>query len=184
MRYVRRAAPADSGDDPAERVVISVEGTYSQEWDDSEGHVSILRGHCRVKQGSTILEAQKMVLWRSTQTAGKGKRDRLTIYLEDDVRIEEPGSTLNDSPMIVTLSTRAGVHVHIVNSENARPGATMHSTCGPTSAAGTPPRGSSAPRRWWNRPTAAPSSAASSSCGRRPTFGEFISARAAAPISP
>ena len=101
--------------------MISVEGTYSQEWDDSEGHVSILRGHCRVKQGSTILEAQKMVLWRSTQTAGKGKRDRLTIYLEDDVRIEEPGSTLNDSPMIVTLSS-AGVHVHIVNSETARPG--------------------------------------------------------------
>jgi hypothetical protein len=117
-----RAAPADSGDDPAERVVISVEGTYSQEWDDSEGHVSILRGHCRVKQGSTTLEAQKMVLWRSTQTAGKGKRDRLTIYLEDDVRIEEPGSTLNDSPMIVTLSTRAGVHVHVVNAETARPG--------------------------------------------------------------
>jgi hypothetical protein len=117
-----RAAPADGGDDPAERVVISVEGTYSQEWDDSEGHVSILRGHCRVKQGSTTLEAQKMVLWRSTQTAGKGKRDRLTIYLEDDVRVEEPGSTLNDSPMIVTLSTRAGVHVHVVNSESARPG--------------------------------------------------------------
>ncbi len=102
--------------------MISVEGTYSQEWDDSEGHVSILRGHCRVKQGSTTLEAQKMVLWRSTQTAGKGKRDRLTIYLEDDVRVEEPGSTLNDSPMIVTLSTRAGVHVHVVNSESARPG--------------------------------------------------------------
>ena len=116
-----RAAPADSANDPAERVVISVTGTYSQEWDDSEGHVSIIRGHCRVQQGSTILEAQKMVIWRSTQSVGKGKRDRLTIYLEDDVRIEEPGSTLNDSPMIVTLSTRAGVKVLITNPETRQP---------------------------------------------------------------
>ena len=62
-----------------------------------------------------------MVIWRSTQSAGKGKRDRLTIYLEDDVRIEEPGSTLNDSPMIVTLSTRAGVHVHVANPVTVQP---------------------------------------------------------------
>jgi len=97
--------------DPAERVGITIDGAYAQEWDDAEGHISIVRGHCRVQQGSTILEAQKMVIWRSTQSVGKGKRDRLTIYLEDDVRIEEPGSTVNDSPMIVTLNTRAGIKV-------------------------------------------------------------------------
>jgi hypothetical protein len=110
-----RAAPADTSDDPAERVAISISGTFSQEWEDSEGHVAIIRGHCRIEQGTTVVEAQKMVIWRSTQSAGKGKRDRLTIYLEDDVRIEEPGSTLNDSPMIVTLNTRAGVKVRIAN---------------------------------------------------------------------
>jgi len=116
-----RAAPADAGGDPAERAAITVSGTYLQEWDDSEGHISIVRGHCRVQQGLTTLEAQKMVIWRSTQSGGKGKRDRLTIYLEDDVRIEEPGSTLNDSPMIVTLNTRAGVRVHSANPVNVQP---------------------------------------------------------------
>jgi hypothetical protein len=117
-----RAVPADATGDPAEHVGITIDGAYAQEWDDAEGHISIVRGHCRIQQGSTILEAQKMVIWRSTQSVGKGKRDRLTIYLEDDVRIEEPGSTLNDSPMIVTLNTRAGVKVHIATPVNVQPG--------------------------------------------------------------
>jgi hypothetical protein len=117
-----RAAPADSANDPAERVAITVSSTYAQEWDDAEGHISILRGHCHVEQGSTILGAQQMVIWRSTQSAGKAKRDRLTIYLEEDVRIEEPGSTLNDSPMIVTLSTRAGLKVRVANPVTLLPG--------------------------------------------------------------
>ncbi|HXY35586.1 MAG TPA: hypothetical protein VEI07_15245 [Planctomycetaceae bacterium] len=116
-----RAAPAEATGEPAERVAITISGTYLQEWDDSEGHISIVRGHCRIEQGSTSLEAQKMVIWRSTQSVGKGKRDRLTIYLEDDVRIEEPGSTLNDSPMIVTLNTRAGVKVRIANPVTIQP---------------------------------------------------------------
>jgi lipopolysaccharide export system protein LptA len=116
-----RAAPADAVGDAAERAAITVDGTYLQEWDDAEGHISIVRGHCHVQQGSTILEAQKMVIWRSTQSGGKGKRDRLTIYLEDDVRIEEPGSTLNDSPMIVTLNSRAGVKVRIANPVTVQP---------------------------------------------------------------
>jgi lipopolysaccharide assembly outer membrane protein LptD (OstA) len=117
-----RIASADATGDPAEQVAITINGTYAQEWDDAEGHVSIVRGHCRVQQGSTILEAQKMVIWRSTQSVGKGKRDRLTIYLEDDVRIEEPGSTLNDSPMIVTLNTRAGIKVRVANPVTGHPG--------------------------------------------------------------
>jgi hypothetical protein len=117
-----RAAPGDSVGDPAERAGITIDATLMQEWDDAEGHISILRGHCRVQQGSTVLQAQKMVIWRSTNSVGKGKRDRLTIYLEDDVRIEEPGSTVNDSPTIVTLATRAGVKVHVTTPESLRPG--------------------------------------------------------------
>jgi hypothetical protein len=124
-----RAAPADTAGDPSENVGITITGIYMQEWDDSEGRVAIVRGNCHVQQGSTVLEAQKMVIWRSTQSlgkstqsAGKGKRDRLTIYLEDDVRVESPDSTLNDSPMIVTLNTRAGVKIRSANPESLQPG--------------------------------------------------------------
>lgn len=104
---------AESMNAPADMVPIKVTATFSQEWDDAAGHISILRGQCRIVQGSTLLQAQQMVMWRTTQSAGKGKRDRLTVFLEDDVRIEEPGSTHNESPSLVTLDTRAGVTVSV-----------------------------------------------------------------------
>ena len=99
-------------------VPVKVTATFSQEWDEAEGHVSILRGQCRIVQGSTLLQAQQMVVWRTTQSGGRGKRDRLTVYLEDDVRIEEPGSTHNESPTLVTLNTRAGVTVTVSNASH------------------------------------------------------------------
>jgi lipopolysaccharide assembly outer membrane protein LptD (OstA) len=84
---------AESKREPADRVPITISADFSQAWDDPEGHIAILRGRCRIEQGTTVLQAQKMVVWRTTQSAGHGKTDRLTVYLEDDVRIEEPGST-------------------------------------------------------------------------------------------
>jgi hypothetical protein len=114
-------ALAESMNAPAEMVPIKVNATFSQEWDDAEGHISILRGKCRIVQGSTLLEAQQMVVWRTTQSAGRGKRHRLTVFLENDVRIEEPGSTHNESPTLVTLNTRAGVTVNVSNPVIAQP---------------------------------------------------------------
>ena len=108
-------------DVPADHVAVNVSADYCQEWDDAEGQISIVRGRCRVDQGSTILEARQMVIWRTTQSAGRGKRDRLTVYLEDDVRIEEPSSTINKSPAIVSLVTRAGVKIKIRNQVNKQP---------------------------------------------------------------
>lgn len=106
-------ASADSMREPADLVAVNVSADFSQEWDDAEGHISILRGQCRIVQGATVLQARQMVIWRITQPAALGKRDRLTVYLEEDVRIEEPGSTLNESPTLVTLSTRSGVAVKV-----------------------------------------------------------------------
>ena len=40
---------------PADMVAINVTADMSQEWDDAEGHISILRGQCRIVQGSTVL---------------------------------------------------------------------------------------------------------------------------------
>jgi hypothetical protein len=114
-------ARADSMSAPAEQVKIQVTADLAQEWDDADGHISILRGQCRVVQGSTVLAARQMVMWRITQSAPLGKRDRLTLYLEEDVRIEEPGSTFNESRTLVTLSTRAGVSVTVRNPVTIQP---------------------------------------------------------------
>jgi len=110
-----RPARAQSKSEPSELVPISISATYSQDWEDNEGNISILRGRCRIVQGSTVLESRQMVIWRGTQSAGRGKNDQLTVYLEEDVRIEEPGSTINGSPTMVRLGTRAGVTVNVGN---------------------------------------------------------------------
>ena len=128
-------ARAESMNAPAEMVPIKVDATFSQEWDDAEGHISILRGQCRIVQGSTLLQAQQMVVWRTTQSAGRGKRHRLTVFLENDVRIEEPGSTHNESPTLVTLNTRAGVTVNVSNPVLANRLGTTPSLCEPRSIA-------------------------------------------------
>ena len=112
---------AESLNAPAETVPVRITADYLQEWDDAEGHISIFRGQCHIVQGSTVLEARQMVMWRNTQSAALGKRDRLTVYLEEDVRIEEPGSTFNESPTLVTLSTRAGVSVKVRNPVSVQP---------------------------------------------------------------
>jgi hypothetical protein len=120
LAFCNRAA-AESMSKPADQVPVTVTAAFMQEWDDAEGHISILRGQCRIVQGSTLLQSRQMVIWRITQTAALGKRDRLTVYLEDDVRIEEPGSTYNESPTLVTLSTRAGVSVNVSNPVTVQP---------------------------------------------------------------
>ncbi len=67
-------ARADSISAPAEQVKIQVTADLAQEWDDADGHISILRGQCRVVQGSTVLAARQMVMWRITQSAPRGER--------------------------------------------------------------------------------------------------------------
>jgi hypothetical protein len=120
LAFCGRAA-ADSMSAPADQVAISVTADFAQEWDEAEGHISILRGQCRIVQGSTLLQARQMVIWQITQAAALGKRDRLTVYLEEDVRIEEPGSTFNESPTLVSLSTRSGVSVQVRNPVTIQP---------------------------------------------------------------
>lgn len=120
LAFCGRAA-ADSMSGPADIVPVTVTADYAQEWDEADGHISILRGQCRIVQGSTLLQARQMVVWRITQSAARGKRDRLTVYLEDDVRIEEPGETFNESRTLVTLSTRSGVSVRVTNPVTVQP---------------------------------------------------------------
>ena len=81
----------------------------SQEWNEGSVHVSLLHGQCRIAQGDTVLRARKMVVFQETDSSTWDKRDRLTVYLEDDVRIDRPGQSVTRSVMVVHLVTRAGL---------------------------------------------------------------------------
>lgn len=92
-----------------QRDPIAVEADYLQQWDQDQEAVCILRGRCQVVQGQTSMTARQAVLWR--QRDDNAQRDRIWIYLEEDVRLEQPGSTLTERSLLLELATRSGVTI-------------------------------------------------------------------------
>ncbi len=80
---------------------IFVSADVSQVWIEDGVRVSLFRGHCHIVQGDTSLGASQMVVW---QTAD-GQNDRITVYLEQNVRLERPGSSINQPSLLIDLST-------------------------------------------------------------------------------
>lgn len=103
---LRAELSADNGlvdaiaDDP-----IAISADYATEGKTDDGQrVLILRGHCRLQQASTVMTARQMVVWQATQSGS----EKLALYLEDDVRVEQVGQSDQQPNAFVQLSTRAG----------------------------------------------------------------------------
>lgn len=87
-------------DDP-----IAISADYATEGKSEDGQrVLVLRGHCRLQQASTVMTARQMVIW---QTSHAGT-DQVSLYLEDDVHVEQVGQSDQQPNAFVQLSTRAG----------------------------------------------------------------------------
>ncbi|GDY07141.1 hypothetical protein LBMAG52_06270 [Planctomycetia bacterium] len=87
-------------DDP-----IAISADYATEGKTDDGQrVLILRGHCRLQQASTVMTARQMVIWQASQSG----TEKLSLYLEDDVRVEQVGQSDQQPNAFVQLSTRAG----------------------------------------------------------------------------
>jgi lipopolysaccharide export system protein LptA len=94
-----------------EREPISISATFAQTWQQDRETVQLLRGQCRIVQGGTTIRAERMVLWRRAASAQSPARERITAYLEHDVRVDEPGNTLTEQTLLIDLVTEAGVTV-------------------------------------------------------------------------
>ena len=79
---------------PVSQIKISAE--WSQEWHEEQGTVALFRGQCRIEQGGSTYTADSMVVWAHEAEENPGKIERLTVYLEGDVRIEEANSSRTD----------------------------------------------------------------------------------------
>ncbi len=106
-----------ANDEPesTEKIPVAISADFGQSWKDGSDEVFMLRGRCRVVQGETRLEAQKMVIWRTTESQAFGTRERLAIYLEGDARAERPGRTLTDPALFLRLETRGEVRNQVHN---------------------------------------------------------------------
>ena len=107
--YEEAPAPSEILREATERDPISVDADLAQKWSAGDTTISLLRGRCRIVQGSTVVFAQKMVVWQTQSERGGEIRDSLRIYLEDDVLVQRPGSSVSDSPLVIEIATRAGL---------------------------------------------------------------------------
>ena len=64
-----------------------------------------MRGNCRVDQGETSIDGRQMVVWQSRIN----DRERVELYLEDDIRVSSPGSTRSFSRHYLDLWSQSGV---------------------------------------------------------------------------
>jgi len=109
----RSALRGQRTNSPTERDAISITADMSHEFSEGLNQISVLRGRCRILQGGSVLSAQKMVVWHRQESSAWGDRDRLSVYLEGDVRIDRPGRSVSESFMVINLLTRTGVSTDV-----------------------------------------------------------------------
>jgi hypothetical protein len=89
---------------------ISITSQYAQTWQQGRETVYLLRGRCQILQGGTTMRAERIVVWRRVDP-NTAARERLTVYLENDVRVDEPGNTLSEPTLLRELSTESRVEI-------------------------------------------------------------------------
>ena len=118
------SGPASSASDTTtERDSIVIDADFAQEWTEDRDKIAVLRGRCRVVQGRTTLFGQKMVIWQRTDPSLSIKRDRLIIYVEDDVLLDRPGQSLSEQSVFLNLVTQNGVTINAAHRANGKPAA-------------------------------------------------------------
>ena len=92
-----------------ERDPIQISADLAQQWKDGDETITLFRGQCRVTQGETHLSSRQMVVWERRDQRVSPARTHISVYLEDDARLDEPGRTLSSNSMLFDLLTRSGV---------------------------------------------------------------------------
>lgn len=103
------------------RAPIQITAEWSQEWEEENGTIAVFRGLCRIEQGSSSYSADSMVIWAHESDESPGVVDRLTVYLEGGVRIEDPGSSQTDQSHWLELDASRGVTLTVRGRATDRP---------------------------------------------------------------
>ncbi|MEI8022240.1 MAG: hypothetical protein WCH39_28780, partial [Schlesneria sp.] len=105
---------------PVSQIKIAAE--WSQEWHEEQGTVALFRGQCRIEQGESTYTADSMVVWAHEAEGNPGNIERLTVYLEGDVRIEEPNSSRTDQSHWLEIDATRGITLRVRGRATDRPG--------------------------------------------------------------
>ena len=92
---------------------IRISAEWSQEWREDRGTIALFRGQCQVEQGDTTYSADSMVVWAHESEDSPGVIERLTVYLEGDVRIDEPHSSRTDQSHWLDIGATRGISLKV-----------------------------------------------------------------------
>ncbi len=98
---------------------VRIEAEYSQDWREGDAATWMLRGRCRITQGGTSMRANEMVLW-VTKDPDSG-HDRITAFLDGDVRVERPGKTLTEPTVLLDLVAGGGLSFQVRHRTTQKP---------------------------------------------------------------
>ncbi|HEY0984163.1 MAG TPA: hypothetical protein VGE80_18650, partial [Schlesneria sp.] len=92
---------------------IRISAEWSQEWREELGTIALFRGLCRIEQGETTYTSDSMVVWAHESEDSPGVIERLTVYLEGDVRIDEPNSSRTDQSCWLDIDAKRGITLKV-----------------------------------------------------------------------
>ena len=101
---------------------IEIKADWSQEWTDENGTIALFRGNCRIDQGDTRSFADSMVIWAHRSEEAPGKVERLSVYLEGDVRIEDLSGGRTEPSHTLELDAARGITLTVRGRTTDRPG--------------------------------------------------------------
>ena len=92
---------------------IQISADWCQEWQEQNTTIALFRGTCRLVHGDRTFVANNMVVWVRKPMSAEDSRQRLTVYLEDSVEVQELNGTRTENSMWLELNTSAGVALSV-----------------------------------------------------------------------
>ena len=102
---------------------IRITAEWMQEWSEEQGTIALLRGLCRIEQGSSTYTADSMVIWAHKSEETAGKVDHLTVYFEGDVKIEDGVNSRTDQSYWLEMDAARGINLSVRGRTTDRSGA-------------------------------------------------------------
>ncbi|QDU82413.1 hypothetical protein Pla110_41680 [Polystyrenella longa] len=104
---------AETSETELVRAPITIASRFSQQWTEQNQLIQILRGNCVIQQGATTLRSQQAVVWQRSEQSGDEVTHYLTIFLKDDVEVEEPSRSLREPSLVRQMRTLSDVSIDI-----------------------------------------------------------------------
>ena len=105
---------------------IQISADWCQEWREGETTIALFRGSCRLVQGERSFAANNMVVsvrsTPSTEVTSDDSRQRLAVYFEDAVEVQDETGSRTEQSLWVDLESDAGLTLSVRGRVAERPG--------------------------------------------------------------